>query len=43
MIKKEQEKLDKVFAKNLVVLMKKKIFDILYNKGDHIYYQLIRI
>jgi len=37
-IKKEWEELDKVFAKNLVVSMKKRIFDILYNKGDHIYY-----
>ena len=29
-IKKEWEKLDKVFAKNLVVSMKKRIFNVLY-------------
>ena len=37
-IKKEWKKLDKIFAENLVNSMKKRISDVIYNKGDHIYY-----
>ena len=37
-IKKEWKKLDKIFAENLVNSMKRRISDVIYNKGDHIYY-----
>ena len=38
-IKKEWRKLDSIFAKNLVTSMKKRISNVLENKGDHIYFQ----
>ena len=35
-IKKEWKKLDKIFAENLVSSMKKRISDVISNKGDHV-------
>ena len=42
-IKKEWKVLDEGFAKNLVISMKNRISHVLYNKGDHILFQLICI
>ena len=37
-IEKEWKKLDKTFAENLISSMKKRILEVIYNEGNHIYY-----